>query len=208
MTDQLDKWKSQFGDDYVDRNMPDDKNILQREALFTQILFNIGNNLPKTILEVGAGVGNNLAALSNLYHNINREVQFTAIEPNEKAKEILKNAQNTKIIENQAFYIEASNYEFDLVFTCGVLIHLQPDHLLKAMQEMYRTSNRYILCIEYFAPKCEEIKYHNEENLLWRNDFGGIWLDNFPLRCINYGFTWKRVSGLDNLTWWLFEKVN
>ena len=36
---------------------------------------------------------------------------------------------------------------------------------------------------------------------------GGFWLDHLPgLRVIAYGFSWKRLTGLDNLTWWLFEK--
>lgn len=209
MTDQLDKWKSQFGDDYTQRNQPDDTNILQREALFTGIFMHIGNKLPKSILEVGAGVGNNLIALQSLYKHINIEpLHLTAIEPNEKAKNILKNIKNINTIENQAFYIEASNYDFDMVFTSGVLIHIHPDYLLKAMQEMYRVSKNYILCMEYFAPKCEAIEYRGEKDLLWKNDFGSIWLDNFPLRCVGYGFSWKRLSGIDNLTWWLFEKVN
>lgn len=209
MTEQLNKWKSQFGDDYTQRNGPDDSNILQREALFTGIFMHIGNKLPKSILEVGAGVGNNLVSLQNLYKHINmKSPRLTAIEPNEKAKETLKTIKDISIIENQAFYIEANNYEFDMVFTSGVLIHIHPDHLLKAMQEMYRVTKTYILCLEYFSPKCEEIEYRGEKQLLWKNDFGSIWLDNFPLRCVGYGFSWKRLSGIDNLTWWLFEKAN
>ena len=42
---------------------------------------------------------------------------------------------------------------------------------------------------------------------LFKRDFGGFWLDNFPdLQVVKYGFSWKRLTGLDNLTWWVFEK--
>ena len=45
------------------------------------------------------------------------------------------------------------------------------------------------------------------ENRLFKRDFGGLWLDTCPdLRVVAYGFAWKRLTGLDNLTWWLFEK--
>ena len=51
------------------------------------------------------------------------------------------------------------------------------------------------------------IPYRGQEGLLFKRDFGGLWLDSFPsLRTVAYGFAWKRVTGVDNLTWWLFEK--
>lgn len=208
MTDQLKKWQSEFGNEYVKRNQPDDTNILQREALFTGIFMHIGNKLPKTILEVGAGVGNNIVAINNLYRNIHRELEIKAVEPNLKAREYLNNINPFLGVEGDIFSIKASDYSFDMTFTSGVLIHIHPDHLLKAMQEMYRVTKNYILCMEYFNPTCAEIEYRGEYGMLWKNDFGAIWLDNFPLRCVGYGFTWKRLSGIDNLTWWLFEKVN
>ena len=43
--------------------------------------------------------------------------------------------------------------------------------------------------------------------LLFKRDFGALWMDRFHgLRIVDYGFFWKRATGLDNLTWWLFEK--
>ena len=96
--------------------------------------------------------------------------------------------------------------KFDIVFTCGVLIHIHPENLLDAMKEIYRVSKKYIVCAEYFSDKDEEINYHGEDGLLFKKDFGSFYLDNFPnLKLIDYGFSWKRVTGMDNLTWWIFE---
>jgi spore coat polysaccharide biosynthesis protein SpsF len=32
-------------------------------------------------------------------------------------------------------------------------------------------------------------------------------MDRFPdLQLVDYGFFWKRATGLDDATWWLFRK--
>ena len=55
--------------------------------------------------------------------------------------------------------------------------------------------------------KPETIPYRGHTEALFKRDFGSFWLDCFPdLRVLDYGFFWKRLTGLDNLTWWLFEK--
>lgn len=49
--------------------------------------------------------------------------------------------------------------------------------------------------------------YRGHDDRLFKRDFGGYWLDHFSdLWTVAYGFAWKRITGLDNLTWWLFEK--
>ena len=95
----------------------------------------------------------------------------------------------------------------DLVFTSGVLIHVAPEFLEVAYREMYRVARRYLLTIEYFSAEPETKTYRGEDGLLFKRDFGSLWLDLFPpLILVDYGFFWKRATGLDNLTWWLFAK--
>ena len=50
MTDQLSKWKGQFGDQYIDRNMSDDLNIQQRMMMWNGILMHIAHDLPTKVL--------------------------------------------------------------------------------------------------------------------------------------------------------------
>lgn len=79
--------------------------------------------------------------------------------------------------------------------------------LLASLKEIYRCSGRWIVCIEYFSDKPEMIPYRGHDDRQFKRDFGGYWLDNFSgLRTVAYGFAWKRVTDLDNATWWLFEK--
>lgn len=207
-TDQINKWKTEFGNNYTDRNYPSEDDIQQRMSLWYTILMHMSNKLPETILEVGAGTGQNIAALNNIYQSIARPVNFTAVEPNLKARETLKNVANTKIIEDNSFRIDAPNHHFDMVFTSGVLIHIHPKDIASALSEIYRVSKKYIVCVEYFSAQCREVEYRGNKDMLWTNDYGSLWLDSFPLRFVGCGFCWKRITKLDNLTWWIFEKVN
>ncbi len=43
--------------------------------------------------------------------------------------------------------------------------------------------------------------------MLLKRDLAVFWMSQHPgLSLVDYGFFWKRASGLDNLTWWLFRK--
>ena len=78
---------------------------------------------------------------------------------------------------------------------------------MAACHEIYRCVE-FIVCIEYFSAQPQEIVYRGVSEVLFKRDYGGFWVDQFPdLRLIDYGFLWQRATGLDNLTWWLFEKA-
>ena len=77
---QLDRWKSEWGDDYTDRNLLTAEDQL---PLFRKILFNLEPEL-NSILEVGCGAGHNLDALKMLFKHA---VTF-GVEPNKKAAKI------------------------------------------------------------------------------------------------------------------------
>lgn len=204
-TDQLRFWRGDFGNAYTDRNDSQAALLRARVALWAAILDATVGAPPRSILEVGANVGNNLRALRQL-----TGAELFAVEPNAKAR--------AKLVEDQV--VPAANVRdgfaagldfppgsVDLAFTSGVLIHIHPDDLLASCQGIHRTSARYVGCIEYFSDREEEINYRGHAERLFKRDFGSFWLDNFPdLAVVKYGFAWKRLTGLDNLTWWLFEK--
>jgi len=94
-----------------------------------------------------------------------------------------------------------------MAFTSGVLIHVEPGRLVATLDEIHRVSSKYILAAEYFSPRPEALTYRGQDGLLFKNDFGGLYMDRFPdLKLMDYGFFWKRVSGIDDITWWLFRK--
>jgi spore coat polysaccharide biosynthesis protein SpsF len=198
-------WRGDFGNDYVDRNAVDPAMLAARTASWAEILKTVAGAPPASILEVGSNIGLNLRALRRL-----TPATFYALEPNEKARERLVGDQvvhKDKAIDGLASKIPLADGAVDLAFTAGVLIHIHPDNLLASVREIHRVARRYIVCIEYFADKPTEIPYRGHNEALFKRDFGGFYLDNFPnLKVVDYGFFWSRLTTLDNLTWWVFEK--
>lgn len=202
---QISAWRGDFGDAYVDRNVGDADRLRALTVSFGCILDNVHGDPPASILEVGANLGNNLAALNRV-----SGAELFAVEPNAKARDLL--AESGRVPAANIFDAVATGLPFedgaiDLVFTSGVLIHIPEDDLEAAYREMHRVSNKYVLSIEYFAPSPTRIQYRGETDLLFKRDFGGFWLDLFDdLESVANGFLWKRTTGLDDLNWWLLRK--
>ncbi len=198
-------WSGTLGNNYILRNPASDQNIEIRVPFWNKLLNDKCGNV-KNILEVGANIGINLRAIEKVDNNIN----LFCVEPNEEAISILtkdKVLKEENILNSTANKIDYKDNFFDLVFTCGVLIHIENANLIKSLKEIYRVSNKYILCLEYFSDKEEIIDYNQGDALLVKRDYGSIYLDNFPkLKVVDYGFLWKRTELMDNVTWWLFEK--
>jgi len=190
----VDVWAGEFGNAYTERN----KSNHFRKYMWHKILWSLPE-LPGSVLEVGANIGLNLDAIGGILPSCD----LLGLEPNISARKQLA----YKTVGDTAQEIHLGSRSVDMVFTCGVLIHIHPEELEKVCGEIYRVSDRYIVCIEYFSAKPEEIPYRGCTGLLWKRDFGGFWLDHFSLRTVDYGFFWKRETGLDNLTWWVFEKL-
>ena len=98
---------------------------------------------------------------------------------------------------------------FDLTFTKGVLIHINPDKLAAVYDNLYRLSSRYILVCEYYNPSPVSISYHGNDDRLFKRDFAGEMIDRFNLKLIDYGFNYQRdmYHTNDDTTWFLMEKT-
>ena len=94
---------------------------------------------------MGSNIGHNLLALKQLL----TKCRLSAVEINKQAASELK--ENLPEVDLQL----ASILEFhpidlwDLVFTKGVLIHINPDKLPMVYDLMYKSSSHYILIAEY-----------------------------------------------------------
>ena len=198
-------WRGEFCDAYTDRSAVTAHDLRARTALWAQILDRMTHAPPRSILEAGANVGGNLRALRAL-----TDAKFFAIEPNAKAREALIGdgvVPRSNVRDGVAAAIDFPDSSVDLVFTSGVLIHVHPDDLAASCKELHRVARQHIVCIEYFSVKPEEVPYRGHGERLFKRDFGAFWLDSFPqLRVLGYGFAWKRLTGLDNVNWWVFEK--
>lgn len=198
-------WSGAFGAEYTARNAASEEALRQRALMWARIGQAFQGDPPRSILEVGCNLGVNLRVLPHLF-----AAELSAIEPNPAAREILLRdgvLPPERLHAGFGDKIPLADGAVELAFTSGVLIHVEPERLPATMDEIHRVSSRYVLCAEYFSTRPEALSYRGCEGLLFKNDFGGLYLDRFPdLKLVDYGFFWKRVTGLDDVTWWLFRK--
>ena len=182
-TEQIGVWTGEFGRSYTERNRfsDDEFNAVYvkrygrtRDDINLEFLADVARDQP--VLEVGANIGNQLRALRRIGFEklFGIELQRYCVDA---AKQ---DCPGVDIIEGSAFDNPFRSGYFNLVFTNNVLIHISPADLPRAMDEMYRVSGRYIMGFEYYAPQVTEIPYRGKTNLLWKADYGGMFLSRFP----------------------------
>lgn len=180
-THQRKTWEDEFGADYLQRNVysPEQLNEFYKNRFgFTKDELNneFLEGIPKDakILEVGTNIGNQLLHLQSMGFT-----NLYGIEIQERAINYSKHrTDNLNIIKGDALNIPFKDGFFDLVFTHGVLIHISPDNIKKAISEINRVSNSFIWGLEYFADSYTDVEYQGQKNLLWKTNFAQLYLDN------------------------------
>lgn len=204
-TEQLALWRGTFGDDYTERCVASADAVRGRMGVWAEILGRMQGRPPQSVLEVGCNEGINLRALQNL-----TKAELHAVEPNETARRRIVDGgvlPAERIHDAAAQDLPFADASIELVFTTGVLIHIHPDHMGAAVDEMHRVSGRWLLCAEYFSPRLESIEYRGREGFLFKRDFGRFFLERHPeLVCRGYGFAWSADTSFDDVNWWVFEK--
>lgn len=158
-----------------------------------------------SIFEIGFNRGLNFLALNQ----IDKSILLNGLEINNYAFNHTKNIGICNKIFNTSILNFDEKDKYDLVFTKGVLIHINPDKLDDVYQKMYELSNKYILIAEYYSRDVREINYRGNENKLFKRDFCGEIMTKFPeLKLIDYGFVYYRdtVFPQDDISWFLLEK--
>jgi pseudaminic acid biosynthesis-associated methylase len=203
-TAQLRLWRGEFGASYMARNKPDLAHITALSRMWARMIAPMYPS-PASIVEVGSNIGLNLRALSRI-----TDAALTAVEPNDAARRRLKTDKVVpapRIVNAVAADLPLSDRSADLVFTCGVLIHVDPKDLAASCREIHRVSRRWILCAEYFSPEPRSISYRGHAGQLFTRDFGRFWQEHHTdLRLVDYGFFWRGAGATDDLNWWLFDR--
>ncbi len=202
ITPQENFWQGEFGDKYVDRNKG--AQILSANLAFFSKILNRTKEI-QSVLELGANIGMNMMALEKLLPDAN----LSSVEINKKAASQMKKNLPKIDLHLTSIFDFTPQTKWDLVFTRGVLIHLNPDKLPLVYQTMHQSSSRYILVSEYYSPKPVGIDYRGHSGKLFKRDFAGEMLDLFPdLELIDYGFIYHRDSNFpqDDMNWFLMEK--
>lgn len=201
LTAQEQFWRGEFGTEYIGRNN-DDRYLAANIALFSKVLARTGPLA--SVIEFGPNVGLNLRAIATLQPDI----RCTGVEINPQAAAELR-AWGGCTVEERSMLEPQSLEPHDLAFTKGVLIHVAPEKLDLAYDQLVRCSRRFILVAEYYSPSPTSVPYRGHDDRLFKRDFAGELMDRHAgLSLVDYGFFWRRDPSfpMDDLTWFLLEK--
>lgn len=195
-------WAEGYADDYIQKNHSFDA-ALGQDAWRAMLARAEGVN---SILECGCNIGRNIDFLGAVLPDADKSV----IEISRPAYDhVVSRCRLAAAFNGSILESKLDNAPFDLVFTMGVLIHIHPDNLLAHMKKMYGYSSKYVLMGEYFNRTPAMIDYQGQRDRLFKRDFGRMFIENFDVELVDYGFLWDYVygvSGFDDITWWLFRK--
>ncbi len=189
-------WAGDFGNQYLDRNR---HAAAGRSDYWHRFLdtYDISNTL-----EIGCTQGDNLVHFTD--HMSTSDM--TGVDVNQVVLDALE-AQLPGInsVLAPARELPLPSRAFDFVFTVGLLIHIPDESLREVMAEMVRTSRRYVYCGEYHADEPTTIVYRDQEDVLFKRDYGSLFTEWFPeLTMVDEGFLTKE-DGFDRITWHLLE---
>jgi pseudaminic acid biosynthesis-associated methylase len=200
-TQQEQLWAGAHNEAYIERSSGP-LLLAAKTALYAQILAHVRD--VKSVIEFGPNIGLNLRAIRTLLPN----VEQTAVEISPAAAEILRKNQDIEVFNESLLNFQPSR-TWDLAFTMGVLIHVNPERLREAYDLLYKASSRYVLLIEYYNPSPMMIMHRGMPDQMFKRDFAREMLGAHPdLNLLEYGFVYHRdpVFPLDDVTWFLFEK--
>lgn len=175
-------WSSEFGDNYIDRNvsLKEVNEFYLEQTGFTQEqIFNeffSGINKDSKILEIGCNVGLKLSILKKMgFQNL------FGIEINKKAFEKAKlDNPGISFINTSIEEFDPKEERFDLVYTSGLLIHINPSVLQKVLEKIINLTEKYIFGFEYYSDNLTEINYRGHSNVCWKQNFPLLFKNIFP----------------------------
>lgn len=202
MNEQQKFWANDYAEEYIRKNREFDLNlgIEGWHKMLASCSTDVGS-----VLECGCNIGRNINFLNVVLPNARKSI----IEISKPAFDfVTRNYELDKAFNGS---IEESGFaeQFDLVFTTGVLIHIHPDNLIANMRKMFSYSAQYILIGEYFNRTPVMLEYQGEKDRLFKSDFGKLFIENFSVTLVDYGFLWGHIydkAGFDDITWWLFKR--
>jgi pseudaminic acid biosynthesis-associated methylase len=179
---QTEFWKGEFGDYYVDRNDSIEKlnesYVKSTGISVEQIFRNFFDSMDRenTILELGCNIGLKLSILKKMgFKNL------FGLEINKKAYEIAKrNNPEITFINSSIEYCDFHGKKFDVVFTAGVLIHIDPKILESAVKKMIDLTNQYIFGFEYYSDDLVQVEYREHSDVLWKQNFPNLFRKLYP----------------------------
>jgi ubiquinone/menaquinone biosynthesis C-methylase UbiE len=144
-----------------------------------------------SVLEVGCGTGNQLTMLRKMGFTDLTGIDINVFAVN-KAKDRGFEASCGTMLE-----LPFPDRSFDLVMTCGVISHMEPDRLPRAISEINRVAREYIFGTEY-------VTNTGHGDFMWANDYRQRFLDaDIGLHPIRGSILCKSLGAGDLEAWLL-----
>lgn len=189
LTDGIELWRGEFGDAYTERNQVDWK---ARVPFWYSVIEKTG---ARSVLEVGCNAGWNLSAIKRCAPDI----RVAGSDINERA---LEQAKAAGLEVYHCLDFRAVPGKFDLVFTAGVLIHIEPAHVREVMTAIVDKSFRWVAAVEYECDYEDAIQYRGHDDKCWKRPYGVLYRD-LGLEVVTF---WPEPKGFDQCAGWLFSK--
>jgi pseudaminic acid biosynthesis-associated methylase len=186
----IELWSSEFGNDYTNRNQVDWR---LRMPFWKKIEAITG---ARSYFEMGCNAGWNLSA-------IKRQFPDVTVVGNDINQQAAHQAQLAGLpVINMLDFAEHVPGKFELVFTAGVLIHIEPEHLQEVMQALIAKSLRWVLAVEYAAKVETIVEYRGHTEKCWKRPYGDLY-KALGLKLVDHG---NAGEGFDQCHYWLMEK--
>lgn len=186
----VDLWAGEFGNEYLRRNQVDWRD---RIGFWSTIMRTTG---ARSVFEMGCNAGWNLSAIRRVFPDV------VAIG-NDINTEACKQAWQAGVqVVNKLDFTNEVPGRYELVFTAGVLIHIEPEHLREVMQALIDKSYRWVLAVEYAADAEEQVEYRGHKDKCWKRPYGELYRE-LGLLCVESG---DAGPGFDKCTYWLMSK--
>lgn len=186
----VDLWAGDFGNEYLKRNQVDWR---LRVPFWEDILCITG---ARSVFEMGANAGWNLSAIRDFDPNI----QCWGNDINPVAAH-QANMAGHNVVCKMDFANEVPG-PMELVFTAGVLIHIEPEHLKEVMLALIDKSCHYVLAVEYDAPEEQIVEYRGHTEKCWKRPYGKLY-EELGLKLVETG---DAGEGFDRCDYWLMSK--
>ena len=148
---------------------------------------------PRSILEVGCGFGRNLKFL--IAGGV-RPARLTGADISAQLLAQSRLPQAVKLVRANVLNLPFSDRCFDLVFTHGLLMHVNPRNLHLAFCELIRITKNNLIIIEEARPRPQRLNYFT-----WAHDYEKI-IASLPLKVV------IKKQGKYSLVWYLLTKLN
>ena len=194
--DQEKIWSGSIGNDYNERNVRTQE-YHKRNGFWLNIQTLVGAD---KILEIGCNKG------YNLLHWKWPDTKLFGLDVNHEAIQYCRQwFPWINSVEGSVFDLPFKDGWMSLCFTVGMLIHVPPSQIHRAMDEIVRVSGKYILCAEYWAEEERERPFLDLLGVTWERPWDEMYQNWYKLTIVSAGEL-KKEEGFNGLRWWLFKK--